>query len=98
MEIRNLQDVQRRPRNIAVGTFDGVHLGHQAVIRDAQTVLTFDPHPISVVHPSATPKLLTTTEQKADLIAKLGIKELVVITFDQQFSKLDPQEFIDLVL
>ena len=47
-----------RPRSVAIGTFDGVHLGHREVIRGADTVLTFDPHPLSVIHPEATPKHL----------------------------------------
>ncbi len=61
-----------RPRRVAVGTFDGVHLGHREVIQGADTVLTFDPHPSMVVAPGGAPKLLTTLERKAELIAALG--------------------------
>ena len=57
---------------MAVGTFDGVHLGHREVIVGADSVLTFDPHPVSVVAPQHTPKLLTTLERKAELVASLG--------------------------
>jgi riboflavin kinase/FMN adenylyltransferase len=83
---------------VAVGTFDGVHLGHREVIAGSDTVLTFDPHPVSVVAPQHTPKLLTTPERKAELIASLGVQELVVIPFDAEFAKRSAQEFVDEVL
>ena len=60
-------NVEPQPRRVAVGEFDGVHLGHREVIRGADTVLTFDPHPVVVIHPEAAPKLLTSTPVKADL-------------------------------
>ncbi len=93
-----LPDVQPRPRKVAVGEFDGVHLGHREVIRGSDTVLTFEPHPLRVVRPEAAPKLLTSLEVKADLIAGLGVSELVVIPFDERFAQQTPQEFIDQVL
>jgi riboflavin kinase/FMN adenylyltransferase len=83
---------------VAVGEFDGVHLGHREVIRGSDTVLTFDPHPLAVIRPEAAPKLLTTLEVKADLIAELGVGELVVIPFNDRFAQQTPQEFIDDVL
>ncbi len=83
---------------MAVGTFDGVHLGHREVIANAQSVLTFDPHPVSVVAPQHTPKLLTTPERKAELIASLGVQELIVIPFDAAFAKRSAGEFVDDVL
>ena len=58
-----------RPRRLAVGEFDGVHAGHREVIRGADSVVTFEPHPRTVVAPQSAPKLLTTLEQKTDLIA-----------------------------
>ncbi|HEY2217348.1 MAG TPA: bifunctional riboflavin kinase/FMN adenylyltransferase, partial [Solirubrobacteraceae bacterium] len=77
MKVTRLPDVQRSEgRSVAVGTFDGVHLGHREVIADADTVLSFDPHPVSVVAPQHTPKLLTTPARKAELIASLGVQEL----------------------
>lgn len=104
MKITRLPDVrplgagERRPRSVAVGTFDGVHLGHRAVISGSESVLTFEPHPVSVVAPQHTPKLLTTLEVKAELIAGLGVKELIVIPFDARFAARSAEEFIEDVL
>ena len=98
MRITPLPEVLPRPRRVAVGTFDGVHRGHRAVIDGADTVLTFDPHPMSVVSPAAAPRLLTTPERKAELIASLGVEEMVVIPFDAEFASRDAKSFIDDVL
>jgi riboflavin kinase / FMN adenylyltransferase len=99
VKVTRLPDVERsRGRRVAVGTFDGVHLGHREVIAGADSVLTFDPHPVSVVAPQHASKLLTTFERKAELIAGLGVEELVVIPFDADFAKRSAQEFIDDVL
>jgi riboflavin kinase / FMN adenylyltransferase len=98
VRITSLPDAERRPRALAVGTFDGVHVGHRRVIGGSDTVLTFDPHPVSVVSPEHTPKLLTTPEVKAELIAALGVRELVVIPFDRAFAAQSAQGFIDEVL
>ncbi len=98
MEITWLPDVERRPRHVAVGEFDGVHLGHREVIRGAGTVLTFEPHPRTVVAPDTAPRLLTSLEAKADLVASLGVRELVVIPFDGSFAAQEPQAFIDVEL
>jgi riboflavin kinase/FMN adenylyltransferase len=98
MRITELSDVEPRPRRVAVGEFDGVHLGHREVIRGSDTVLTFEPHPLQVVRPEAAPKLLTSLPIKADLIASLGVEELVVIPFDRRFAEQSPQEFVDHVL
>jgi riboflavin kinase/FMN adenylyltransferase len=88
MKVSSLPDVEpgSGPRKVAIGTFDGVHRGHREVIRGADTVLTFDPHPLAVIHPEATPKLISTSAVKRDLIAGLGVEELVVIPFDKGFS------------
>jgi riboflavin kinase/FMN adenylyltransferase len=83
---------------VAVGTFDGVHLGHREVIRGADTVLTFEPHPAAVVAPAGAPRLLTTLERKAELIAELGVDELVVIPFDRAFASRSAEAFVDDVL
>ena len=95
----HLEEAQPRPgRKVAVGTFDGVHLGHREVIAGSDSVLTFDPHPVAVVAPQHTPKLLTTRERKAELIATLGVSEMIVIAFDAAFAQRTAQEFIDGVL
>jgi riboflavin kinase/FMN adenylyltransferase len=83
---------------VAVGSFDGVHLGHREVIRGSDSVLTFDPHPSAVVAPQHTPKLLTALDVKAELVEALGVKELIVIGFDADFAKRSAQEFMDDVL
>ena len=98
MIVTPLAEVAPRPRRVAVGTFDGVHLGHREVIRGADTVLTFDPHPSMVVAPGGAPKLLTTLERKAELIGALGVQELVVIPFDREFAARQAQAFVDDVL
>jgi riboflavin kinase / FMN adenylyltransferase len=95
MDIVWLPDVRPRERQIAVGEFDGVHLGHREVIRGADTVLTFEPHPRTVVAPDSAPKLLTSLPVKADLIAELGVRELVVIPFDGAFAAQTAQEFVE---
>ena len=98
MKVTRLPDVQQRRRRVAVGTFDGVHLGHREVIRGADTVLTFEPHPTAVVRPGAMPRLLTDPDRKAQLIASLGVEELVVIPFDGAFAARSAREFVDDVL
>ncbi|MGD9735383.1 MAG: bifunctional riboflavin kinase/FAD synthetase [Solirubrobacterales bacterium] len=94
MKVTRLADAERRPRHVAIGTFDGVHLGHQAVIDGADTVLSFDPHPLSVIDPERAPKLITPFEVRRDLIAGLGVEELVVIPFDEEFSHISSEDFI----
>jgi riboflavin kinase/FMN adenylyltransferase len=100
MKVLSLSDVEpgSGPRRVAIGTFDGVHRGHREVIRGADTVLTFDPHPLAVIHPEATPKLISTFNVKRDLIAGLGVDELVVIPFDKGFSSQTAEEFVNDVL
>ncbi|HWF49893.1 MAG TPA: bifunctional riboflavin kinase/FAD synthetase [Solirubrobacteraceae bacterium] len=98
MRTMMLDETQPRPRRVAVGEFDGVHLGHREVISGSDTVLTFEPHPLQVIRPEAAPKLLTSLEVKGELIAALGVEELVVIPFDQGFAEQTPAEFIDRVL
>jgi riboflavin kinase / FMN adenylyltransferase len=93
-----LPDAVKKPRRLAVGEFDGVHIGHREVIRDASSVLTFEPHPRTVVAPESSPKLLTTLEQKSDLIAGLGVEELIVVPFDGTFAAQSPEAFIERVL
>jgi riboflavin kinase/FMN adenylyltransferase len=98
VKITRLPDVRLRERRVAVGSFDGVHLGHREVIRGSDSVLTFDPHPSAIVAPQHTPKLLTPLEVKAELVEALGVGELIVVPFDADFAKRSAQEFIDEVL
>ena len=99
MIVTALSDAEPRPRRLALGTFDGVHLGHREVIAGADTVVTFDPHPRTVIDPGGVPPhLLTTLERKIELISELGADELVVIPFDAAFAALTAQEFNDDVL
>ena len=99
MKVTPLPEVDdARPRRVAIGTFDGVHLGHREVIRGMDTVLTFDPHPLAVIHPEALPKLVTPFAVKRDLIAGLEVEELVVIPFDRDFANLGAEQFVEQVL
>jgi riboflavin kinase / FMN adenylyltransferase len=101
MKVTRLPDVEPQPgrgRHVAIGTFDGVHLGHREVIRDADTVLTFDPHPLAVIRPEALPKLLTPPSVKYDIIAGLGVEEVVVIPFDRDFMSESAEQFVEEVL
>jgi riboflavin kinase / FMN adenylyltransferase len=98
MQVTQLADVAPRPRRVAVGEFDGVHLGHREVIAGADTVLTFEPHPLSIVAPARAPRLITPLEVKAELVESLGVSELVVITFDERFAARSPREFIEDIL
>ncbi len=96
--VTKLPEAEPRPRHVAIGTFDGVHIGHRAVIDDADTVLTFDPHPLEILHPPAAPKLIMPFKVKRDVIDGLGVDELVVIPFDKAFSTIPAPGFIEQVL
>jgi riboflavin kinase/FMN adenylyltransferase len=98
IKVTPLDEVEPRARDVAIGTFDGVHLGHRAVIAGADTVLTFEPHPLEVLRPEIAPKLINSLEVKRDVLDGMGVEELVVIRFDQEFSHQTAEEFTDLVL
>jgi riboflavin kinase/FMN adenylyltransferase len=100
MRVVSVHEVEPRPegRRVAIGTFDGVHLGHRQVIRGCDAVLTFEPHPLAVLNPDALPKLLLSLPLKRDVIAGLGVDELVVIPFDREFASRTAEDFIDHVL
>lgn len=101
--IRELAEL-RGPLFSAIGVFDGVHLGHQAVIstsaRHAKevggtpVVITFDPHPAKILRPQEAPRLLTATQHKIALIRELGVAHLLVITFDREFANTPPEDFV----
>ncbi|HEU4802355.1 MAG TPA: bifunctional riboflavin kinase/FAD synthetase [Solirubrobacterales bacterium] len=98
IKVTTLPDARPADRRVAIGSFDGVHVGHRKVIDDADTVLTFEPHPLSVIRPEATPKLIMPFEVKRDVIDGLGVSELVVIPFDKQFSQRSADDFCEHVL
>jgi riboflavin kinase / FMN adenylyltransferase len=98
IRVTPLPEAKPRERHVAVGVFDGVHLGHRAVIKGADTVLTFDPHPLEVIHPEAAPKLIMPFQLKRDVIDGLGVNELVVIPFDREFASIPAEGFIERVL
>src|SRR5690349_1234072 len=98
MKVTQLPDVEPGARKVAIGTFDGVHVGHRKVIEGSDTVLTFDPHPVNIIHPEAAPKLIMGFEAKRDVIAGLGVDELVVIPFDKEFSQKSAEDFVQEIL
>jgi riboflavin kinase/FMN adenylyltransferase len=98
IQVTQLPDAAPKDRHVAIGVFDGVHRGHRAVIDDADTVLTFRPHPLAVIHPEAAPKLIMPFEVKRDVIEGLGVSELVVIPFDREFASIPADGFIEQVL
>jgi riboflavin kinase / FMN adenylyltransferase len=93
------------PLFLAIGVFDGVHLGHQSVIststshaesaRGTPVVVTFDPHPLKVLRPHDAPHLLTATQHKIAFIRDLGVRHLLVIKFDKAFAATAPEDFIE---
>src|SRR2546430_4150871 len=91
-----------------VGTFDGVHRGHQAVLAEivqrargqglASLVVTFDPHPLEVVNPAAAPRLLTLPDEKRELVAALGLAPVELGPFTAALARLSPEQFVRGVL
>ena len=93
---------------VTVGTFDGVHLGHRAVIEEIaaraaatgrrSVLVTFDPHPLEVVNPQAAPPLLTTASERRESLAETPLDWLVVLRFDRTVASMAPEEFVRDVL
>ena len=93
---------------VTVGSFDGVHLGHQAVLREidrraraaarASVLVTFDPHPLEVVNPEAAPPLLTTGPERLEILALSPLDYVLLVRFDRHLASLTPEEFVRTVL
>jgi len=80
-------------QSVAVGFFDGVHLGHQAILRRAKRALTFGNHPLSVIAPGRAPRLIMSPEEKVAAIRACGVDEVEVVEFTPELAKLSPDEF-----
>ena len=99
---RDLSELEQRSRAVAIGTFDGVHLGHRRVLEAARaaglvsTVVTFDPHPRIAFGYEV--ELVTTLERRLELIGEAGIEETLVVEFDLELAQLEPHEFAEAVL
>ncbi len=92
-------ELERRPRAVAIGSFDGVHLGHRHVLEAlvatglTPTLLTFHPHPRIVLGYGV--ELLTTLERRLELLAAAGVEETVVLAFDHELQQLEPEAFVE---
>ena len=94
----------QRPTVLTLGVFDGLHIGHQAVIRTVAerakvsgavpTAITFDPHPRAVLHPASSPPLLQTLDQKVEGFGILGIEQTIVIRFTEEFAQIRAEDFL----
>jgi len=94
----------QRPTVLTLGVFDGLHLGHQLIVRTVveraraigavPTVITFDPHPRAVLHPESAPPLLQTLDQKVEGFGVLGIEQTIVIRFTPEFSMIRAEDFL----
>lgn len=95
-------------RAVAIGSFDGVHAGHQQIMKELvasarslgleSAVVTFEPHPLAVLMPGDEPPILTDLPEKASLTGELGVNRLVVVPFDRAFAAQSPEEFVRRVL
>ena len=95
---RSPNELERRPRTVAIGTFDGVHVGHRSVLETVvgagplPTVVTFDPHPREVLGNQVS--LLATLDRRLELLAELGIEDMLVVEFTPELAALEPEEFV----
>ena len=94
----------QRPTVLTLGVFDGLHLGHQLIVRTVveraramnavPTVITFDPHPRAVLHPASAPPLLQTLDQKVEGFGVLGVEQTIVVRFTHEFAQIRAEEFL----
>ena len=105
--IHDMRDWPEASSVVALGTFDGVHIGHARLIREAvrlaeqfsvsSAALTFDRHPLSLIRPEAVPQALTSPEEKRERLAALGLDALIEHPFTPEFAALSPDEFFELL-
>ncbi len=107
---RSLDEIPKDfgPSVVTIGNFDGVHCGHRKILdltkrlakqHEWRTVtLTFDPHPLQVVAPERAPQLMTTIEQRREVLEDAGVDAMVVLPFTKEFSEQSPEEFVEQVL
>ncbi len=96
------------PSALTIGNFDGVHAGHQAILQRVKetaaerglkpSVLTFDPHPSTVVAPARAPRLMTTPAERAELMRQEGIEQVLILPFDRTVAQFSPEQFVERVL
>lgn len=102
---KNISDKLRDPV-VAIGIFDGIHLGHKRVIKSVvnlkserdKVVLTFDPHPITILGPKKTPPRIMSIEHRIHIFEKMGLDAVVVINFTEHISAMTPRDFIKKIL
>ena len=80
--------------NVAVGFFDGVHLGHQAILKGADAALTFRNHPLSVLAPEKAPRLIMSPEERVAAIKACGVKDVTVLEFTRELASMPAEEFV----
>ncbi len=105
--VSSMQEWGEESSVVALGTFDGVHIGHARLIREAvrlagefsvpSAALTFDRHPLSLIRPEAVPQALTSPEEKRARLSALGLDALIEHPFTPEFAALSPDEFFDLL-
>ncbi len=105
--IHDMRDWADAGSVVALGTFDGVHVGHAALIREAVTLarefevpaaaLTFDRHPLSLIRPEAVPQALSTPEEKREKLSSMGLDALIEHPFTAEFAALSPDEFFEML-
>lgn len=93
---------------VTVGSFDGVHRGHEAVLTEIaararaagrhSVLVTFDPHPMAVVNPAAAPQVLTTGPERREILAQMGLDYAVLLHFDRALAAMPPEQFVREIL